>query len=267
MANELVNIDLKNVDEWNGMVSKLMSTKFYTKLGEVGVFSIISQAKSLNMDPLQALNGGLHYFEGKVGMPAETMCALIRAKGHSISKDGKSDNTVCILHGRRKDNGDTWTVCFSTDDAKAAGLASKENWKRYPQAMLYSRAMALLARQLFPDVIKNCGYDKEELEEITADVKPVSVPVAATEAPVEEVITEITYECVNDQEQNEIWALLDKFSPQEKRDEIWKMVLKAGACKTMELFPKAKFKNCIAWLTSVLEKEPKVKPLDMEVVA
>lgn len=143
----------------------LMKTPHYQRMGQEGIFAIVAKARSLKIDPLDALNGGLYFVQGKVGMSTEMMASLIRQAGHSITKDPKSNNTTCILHGKRSDSGDTWTVSFSLDDAKRAGLL-KNMYEKYPGIMLYNRAMSMLARQLFPDVIKGAGYTYDELKEI-----------------------------------------------------------------------------------------------------
>jgi hypothetical protein len=156
---------LRDVETMQRMCQSLLKTKHYQNLGEAGVFAIVQKAKSLNINALEALNGGLYYLQGKVGMSSEMMASLIRQKGHSIVKDQKSDNSVCILHGKRVDNADTWTVSFSMEDARRAGLA-KNMYDKYPSIMLYNRAMSMLARQLFPDVIKGAGYTLDELIEI-----------------------------------------------------------------------------------------------------
>jgi hypothetical protein len=131
-------------------------------LGEAGIFAIIQKAKSLKIDPVDALGGGLYFLNGKTGMSAEMMNTLIRSNGHSIIKDAKSNDNICILHGKRSDNGDTWTESFSIDDAKRAGIY-KNVWEKYPRNMCFNRALSNLARQLFPDVIKGC-YEIEELK-------------------------------------------------------------------------------------------------------
>ena len=170
---------LAEIENAKKICEALMRTAHYAKMGQEGIFAIVSKAKSLGMDSMEALNGGLYFVQGKVGMPAETMAALIRQKGHSIVKDPKSNDQTCILHGKRGDNGDTWTISFTMDDAKRAGLV-KHMYEKYPAAMLYNRAMSFLARQLFPDVIKGAGYTLDELKEIangkthTADISEIS---------------------------------------------------------------------------------------------
>lgn len=160
--HSLVMNDLKKSKE---LCMVLMQSPHYAKMGEAGVFAISQKAKSIGYNVLDALNGAFYYVNGRVGMGSETMAAIIRSKGHSIVKDPKSNDNCCILHGKRVDNGDTWTIKFDIEDAKRAGIY-KNTWNSYPPAMCYNRAMAFMARQLFPDVIKNAGYLQEELEEI-----------------------------------------------------------------------------------------------------
>jgi hypothetical protein len=152
---------LVHLQETHRLCALLMKTPHYAKMGPEGVFAIVETAKSLGIDTRLALSGGLYYAKGRVEMSARMMNALIRSKGHSITKDKRSDEKICILHGRRSDNGDTWTECFSLDDAKTAGLAGNAVWKTYTRDMLFARALSRLARQLFPDVIGNVYVEGE----------------------------------------------------------------------------------------------------------
>jgi len=151
------------IQETQKMCQMLMSSPHYEKLGRSGIFAIVQKAKSIGVSPLDALNGGMYYVNGKVEMSATMMNQLIRMHKHSISKDKRSDSTICILHGKRADNNDTWVSSFSVDEAKQAGIF-KNTWLRYPTDLLFARALSRLARQLFPDVIKGC-YVQGEISE------------------------------------------------------------------------------------------------------
>ena len=179
---------LTEFDKIQDTCKKILATKHYQALGEAGVHAIMARAKALGIHPFEALNGGFTCIQGKVGMSTEMMAALVRQRGHSITKDSKSNDEICILHGKRADNGDTWTCKFSKDDAIAAGLWNGPTWKKYPGVMLYNRCMSQLFRQLFPDLSLGAGYVEDELKEITrsgdyakADVKQLDI------AEVEEV--------------------------------------------------------------------------------
>ena len=142
----------------------LMQYPHYKKLGAEGIFAIVEKAKSIGVSPLDALNGGMYFVQGKVEMSSAMMNQLIRMYNHSITKDKRSDDTICILHGKRVDNGDTWVESFSIEDAKKAGIY-RNQWIKYPKDMLFARALSRLARQLFPDVIKGC-YVQGEISEV-----------------------------------------------------------------------------------------------------
>ncbi len=167
------------------LCSMLMKTSHYSKMGPEGVFAVVETAKSLGVDPRQALGGGLYYVRGKVEMSARMMNALIRSRRHSVTRDKKSDDTICILHGKRSDNGDTWTESFSIQEAQKAGLTKNPVWQNFTRDMLFARALSRLARQLFPDIIGNCyvegeisldpnigqGHEMEEPQEDPAQVE------------------------------------------------------------------------------------------------
>lgn len=208
-------MELEQIEKYCGI---LMKTKHYQKMGPDGVFAIVSKAKILNIHPLEALDGGLYYVQGRVGMSAETMASLIRREGHSITKDPKSGDTLCILHGKRSDNGDTLTVKFSLDDAKRAGIY-KGVWEKYPATMCFCRCMTMLGRQLFSDVIKGVRYAKDELVEIAKsngkheDLQEAEVEVfeeaasIAKEAEKEEEVT------ITSEQYDELSAMFDLCSP------------------------------------------------------
>lgn len=141
----------------------LMQTPHYAKLGEVGVFAIMQKAKSMGMNTMEALNGGMYFVQGKCEMPGQSMLSLIRSKGHSVTIDSKSTDKHVIMHGRRTDNGDQWTVEFGIEDAKRAGIY-KNVWEKYPKTMCTWRCVSLLGRFLFSDVIKGV-YVQGEISE------------------------------------------------------------------------------------------------------
>ena len=175
-------VQLEEFDKIQETCRKLLQTKHYQNLGESGVHAIMARAKALGIHPFEALNGGFICINGKVGLSTEMMAALVRQRGHSIQKDEKSTKENVILHGRRADNGDTWTCTFSRADAEAAGLWGTATWKKYPAVMLYNRCMSMLFRQLFPDLSLGAGYVEDELREIADSKNPGKVDIQQSDA-------------------------------------------------------------------------------------
>lgn len=164
MSNQLALIEaddlILEIQDTQKVCKALLQAPHYQKMGKEGVFAIVAKAKSIGVSPMEALNGGFYFVQGKVEMTSSMMNHLIRANGHSITKDKRSNDTICILHGKRKDNGDTWVESFSLADAKRAGIY-RNQWVKYPKDMLFARALSRLARQLYPDVIKGCYVEGE----------------------------------------------------------------------------------------------------------
>lgn len=156
------NKAIMDIENMHHMCAKLMKTPHYSKMGQEGIFAVMAKAKSMNVNPLDALNGGMYYVKGKVEMSGQMMLALIRQAGHSVTMDPKSSQTNVTMHGKRADNGDTWTVSFSVDDAKKAGTYSDGGvWNKYPQVMCCWRCVSMLGRFLFSDTIKGCYVEGE----------------------------------------------------------------------------------------------------------
>lgn len=142
--------------------------------------------------PLMTSLSKIHVVDGRPGLAAETMRALVLSAGHELWIEEKS-NTAVTVGGKRAGSPREQRVTWTLDDARAAGLAAKDNWKKYPRAMLTARAMAELCRDLFPDVIGGLyaveeladGFDFEQPLEETSEVAPsrkVSSPAARKRA-------------------------------------------------------------------------------------
>ena len=168
LENSSVISDLNNIQK---ICETLMASKHYQKMGADGVMAIVHKATSLGVHPMDALNGGMYFVQGRVEMSAILMARLIRQQRHSITMDKTSTDSICILHGKRADNGDTWKTSFSIDDARRAGLIKSGGpWEKYPDVMCYNRALSKLARQLFPDVIGNCYVEGEVVETLDGEL-------------------------------------------------------------------------------------------------
>lgn len=243
-SNELVIQDdfskqLEELQNIQATCTKLLQTKHYASMGEAGIHAIIARSKSLGLHPFEALNGLFFCINGRVGMSTETMAALIRRKGHSITKDPKSTNECIILHGKRSDNGDTWTCSFSKEDAITAGLWGTATWKKYPGVMLYNRCMSMLFRQLFPDLSLGAGYVEDELKEITktGDYQKPSVsesPKAnaskiskVSEKPMTIEVNKNDQEIISKENLMEVTSLLEE-KPDDFVANVWKWLNSMG---------------------------------------
>jgi hypothetical protein len=172
----MINSDdhiLRDIENTQKLCSSLMKTPHYAKMGEVGIFAVVQKARSIGMNPLDALNGGMYFVQGKVEMQGIAMLSLIRSKGHSVSLDPKSTDQKVIMYGKRADNGDTWRVEFSVEDAKRQGIY-RNQWEKMPKVMCMWRCVSQLGRFLFSDVLKGVYVQGEISESIGSILEPIN---------------------------------------------------------------------------------------------
>lgn len=144
--------------------------------------AVILKGRELGLPPMYSC-AHIVIIQGKPTMSAEVMLAMIfkNCPGTKIQYL-EVTNEKCTIKASRP-SGEPSTFSFSMADAKAAGLDTKENWRKYPRAMLRSRCISELARSLFPDCVAGVSYTAEELganvnedgEVVEVKVEPIKV--------------------------------------------------------------------------------------------
>lgn len=143
------------------------------------ILACVATGRAIGVDDMTALRS-IYIIDGKPSFAAELMVQLVRRRGHSIV--GEVTEGRASIKGRRVDNGDEISVTWTMAMAERAGLASKQNWRRYPEAMLWSRAVSQLCRMLFADCFAGATYTTEELQDEPVMVEPV--PVVEPDTPI-----------------------------------------------------------------------------------
>lgn len=137
----------------------------------------------LGIGPMEALRS-IHMIEGKPTMSAEMMLARAMRAGIRC-RWLRLDATCAELEVTR--DGVPQRMSFTMEEARAAGLAGKGNWSKFPAAMLRARCASAAMRAFCPDVLGSGIYTPEELAPDAAvreDGTPVEAP-ATVRAEVE----------------------------------------------------------------------------------
>lgn len=234
----------KDLMEINACLEAVKNSPIYKKHGPEGTWQVLAMAKTLNINPLQALNRDLYAIKGKIEMTAQCMNNLIRRGGHSVTKDPQSTKECVILHGKRADTGDTWTCSYSVKEAEQAGLCTNIAWKRFPEDMCFNRALSRLARQLFPDVIAGCYIEGE-----IRDAPPLHETEATHSMPVQEAVV---VEYINQDQVKRLYdALNEDPDPSEALDRI-EAILQTD---DLEKVPADRFESLMKWLDKRQQQE------------
>lgn len=139
-------------------------------------------ADTIGIPRINALTS-IHVIDGKPTASADLIAALVRRAGHKLRIEG--DDTYCEAVIIRADDPGYIPSPVRWDEAKAAkaGLWDRGTWKKYPAAMLRSRAITEAARTWASDALYGMIYTPEELgAQVDADGAPVARPAAAAPA-------------------------------------------------------------------------------------
>ena len=139
----------------------------------------IMAGQELGLAPMAAIRG-VHIVQGKPILSADTMVALALSSGLCEYFSCVEETATHVTYEtKRKGSPIPQRVSWSDEDTKAAGLQLKDNWRMHKKQMRRARAKAILARDVFPDVLAGC-YDPDEIQ-VPAQQRSSSAPVEVIE--------------------------------------------------------------------------------------
>lgn len=108
---------------------------------------------------------GIHIIDGKPSPGADLMVGACKARPELCEYFQVVETTPEIATFETKRKGDRTPVrmSFTIDEARNAQLTGKDNWKKYPAAMLRARAASSLARLVYPEITTGL-YTPDELK-------------------------------------------------------------------------------------------------------
>jgi ribosomal protein L10 len=189
MTNSIIHQPTAPVVSGNGDAHELtqlaqlfVQSGFFADVKDVAQAAIkILAGRELGIGPFEAMSQ-IHVIKGKVAMSAGLMAARIKRSGRYDYRVLQLSDTIAELEftDRGKAIG---TSRFTTEDAKAAGLASNDMYRKYARNMLFARAISNGVRWHMPDLFGGSMYTPEELTTATVveDVPAIeAAPVVET---------------------------------------------------------------------------------------
>jgi len=122
-----------------------------------------------------------HVIQGRPALKADAMLARFQNAGGKVEWKTYTDQQVTgvFTHPQGGSLELTWTI----KQAHAIGLAGKDNWNKYPRAMLRSRCISEGIRTVYPGCIVGT-YTEEEMESFSPALTPAPASMPALAAPV-----------------------------------------------------------------------------------
>lgn len=126
----------------------------------------IMAGQELGLAPFASMRA-VHVIEGNATLSANTMAGMVKSSGRYDYEVKKKEVGECVIdffeyrNGKRIKIG---TESFDEAEAKAAGLMGKQNWQKYPKAMMFARCISNGVRTYCPDVFSGMlVYTPDEL--------------------------------------------------------------------------------------------------------
>src|SRR5262245_53233225 len=145
---------------------------FKTRDAAQAIICVLAGAE-MGFGPIASMRG-VKMVEGELSYSAQLIGAAIKKSGRYDYRvrDWADDRCRIEFYDRGQLIGES---SFTLKEAQTAGLASKVNWKNYPKAMLFARALSQGARAHTPDVFSGAVYVPEELEQRIAENTRVDI--------------------------------------------------------------------------------------------
>lgn len=151
---------------------------------------------------------GVSVIQGKPVIGANLLAAAVKQTGkynYRVTKHNEHECEISFFEGGQQVGVSTFTM----DDAKAANLTAKDNWKKYPRNMLFARAISNGQKWYAPDVFNGVTvYTPDELGAVVDDEGNI---VEAETKPSEPLQIESTTPAPKIQSTNKtIWSVSQK---------------------------------------------------------
>jgi hypothetical protein len=149
---------------------------------EAMAIMLLCQAE--NMHPAVAMRD-FHVIQGRPALKADAMLARFQQAGGKVDWKEYTDAKVTGLFSHPQ--GGSLEVSWTLQQAKAIGIANKDNWKNYPRAMLRARVVSEGIRSVYPGCVVGV-YTPEEVQDFTPPVHQSTVKDMGMAERVEDVL-------------------------------------------------------------------------------
>jgi len=159
--------DLIPFQDQQRMAESIVKSKFYgfTDINQVMAVMIVAQAE--NKHPGTVVQE-YDIIQGRPALKSQAILARFQQAGGKVEYITYTDDKVEMTFSHPA--GGSLTLAWTMKQAAAIGLASKDNWKKYPRAMLKARVVSEGVRAVYPACILG-HYAVEEVMDF--DSKPI----------------------------------------------------------------------------------------------
>lgn len=162
MTQAMVPFNPSSLEETMTLGKVLAQSGFFSDSREAAqaVVKVLAGAE-LGFGPVASMTG-VNIIKGKVALSANLIAAAIKRSGRYNYRVRELTDQVCVVEFFEQGQS-VGVSSFSMVDAKNAGLATGDNWRKFPRNMLFARAISNGAKWYCPDLSGGPLYTPEEL--------------------------------------------------------------------------------------------------------
>jgi hypothetical protein len=195
---------------------------------------------------------GIHIIKGKPSIGANLMAAAVKRHPRYNYRVLSQTAQSCKIEFYELWNGKMQSCGiseFTTDDAKAAGMLPAKpdsGWAKFPQNMLFARAISNGVKWFCPDVFDAPVYTPEELG---AQVDGEGNYVEVESSPVAVEVVEDSPKVISDPQKKRLFAIAKKNAW--PKDDVKEMILNIAGVDSSAKIPVDKYDDVVAALEGV----------------
>jgi len=178
-----VGVQVADVQNLRALAGDLLGSGLFQGVKNVaGAVTVIQAGLELGIPPVAALNT-MVIINGRLAMEAKALLAVAQRRAGVTWRVVKEDDKGCEIMFSRPNWPDTSST-FTEEEARAAGLLGKTNWKLWAKDMYFARAAGRGIRRIAPDAVLGL-YAKEEMADAPANLNAPSTAQLAPETKAE----------------------------------------------------------------------------------
>lgn len=154
--------------EMESMASYIVHSKLFGAKDQAQAMSLMLIAQAEGLHPMTAVQD-FDIIQGRPARKTHSILARFQAAGGSVAWQEITKDRACGVFSHKQ--GGSLEVEWTFEQAKKAGLTGKDNWAKYPKAMLRARCIAEGVRAVFPGAIGGM-LSVEEAEDTIASQPP-----------------------------------------------------------------------------------------------
>lgn len=174
-------VKYESMDDLERLGKALVASQYFADANSISKAIVkVLAGREMGFGPFASMTD-IHIIQGKPVIGANLLAAAIKRHPHYDYRIARLDDEGCVIVFF-EDGQEVGRSKFDKDDANAAGVLNKDNWKKFKRNMYFARAISNGQKWYCPDVFSGSPvYTPEEFDVMVEETAPM--PTITVERP------------------------------------------------------------------------------------